>query len=112
LGVLLCDRLKALGWLSPSSAGCDETYDLTSNGTKAFAALGIDVAAMRMLRRRFAFACLDWSERRSHLGGAVGAALLKLALQRKWVVQDPGSRALAVTSLGRREMMTRFGLQV
>jgi DNA-binding transcriptional ArsR family regulator len=112
LGVLLCDRLKQLGWLSPSSAGQDETYDLTRSGANAFAALGIDVVALRMLRRRFAFACLDWSERRSHLGGAVGAALLKLALQRKWVVQDPGSRALAVTSLGRREMLTRFGLQV
>jgi hypothetical protein len=67
---------------------------------------------MHALRRRFACPCLDWSERRPHLGGALGAALLKLALKRKWVVQDLDSRALDVTSFGRREMMTRFGLQV
>ena len=90
----------------------DNAYDLTPNGTKAFEALGIDIEATRTLRRRFAFACLDWSERRPHVGGALGAALLKVALKRKWVIQDLDSRALGVTSLGRREMLTRFGLHV
>ena len=112
LGVSLHDRIKTLGWLSTSPSGCDDAYDLTQNGAAALEALGIDVAATRILRRRFAFACLDWSERRSHLGGAIGAVLLKLALKRRWVVQDLGSRALSVTSLGRREMLTRFGLHV
>jgi hypothetical protein len=65
-----------------------------------------------MLRRRFAFGCLDWSERRSHLGGALGAVLLKLALKKKWVVQDLDSRALRVTGVGQREMRSRFGLQI
>jgi DNA-binding transcriptional ArsR family regulator len=120
LGVSLHDRLRALGWIAPSSTGRTgahdrdaydlNDYDLTSKGTSAFQALGIDVAASRMLRRRFAFACLDWSERRSHLGGAIGAAFLKVALKRKWIVQDAGGRALSVTSLGRREMLARFGL--
>ena len=64
------------------------------------------------MRRRFAFGCLDWSERRYHLGGALGAAFLQLALKRRWVTQDLDSRALGVTSLGRREMLTRFGLHV
>jgi len=86
--------------------------DLTSDGTKAFEALGIDIQATRMLRRRFACACLDWSERRPHVGGALGAALLRVALERKWVVQDLDSRALGVTSLGRRETLTRFGLHL
>jgi len=67
--------------------------------------------ALRTLRRRFAYACLDWSERRPHIAGALGGAILKTALQRKWVSQDFDSRALSVTSLGRREMLTRFGLQ-
>ena len=60
--------------------------------------------------RRFACGCLDWSERRPHVGGALGAAILKLALKRRWVRQDLDSRALGITSLGRREMQTRFGL--
>src|ERR1700730_1533967 len=109
LSVSLHDRVKAVCWLA-GGAGADNAYDLTPDGAKAFAALGIDIEATRMLRRRFAYACLDWSERRPHVGGAVGAALLKVALKRKWVIQDLDSRALTVTRVGRREMLTRFGL--
>ncbi len=112
VGVLLHDRFKALEWLSADSTGSNNAYDLTVDGTKAFDALGIDLEATRTLRRRFACACLDWSERRPHVGGALGAALLKVALKRKWVTHDLDSRALGVTSLGRREMLTRFGLHV
>jgi DNA-binding transcriptional ArsR family regulator len=112
VGVLLHDRFKTLRWLSPGSTGSDNAYDLTAAGTKAFETLGIDLDATRAVRRRFAFACLDWSERRPHVGGALGAALLKVALKRKWVVQDLDSRALSITSLGRREILTRFGLTV
>jgi DNA-binding transcriptional ArsR family regulator len=110
-GVALHDRFRALGWLSDGENGSDNSYDVTLNGAKAFAALGIDIKAIRKLRRRFACGCLDWSERRHHVGGALGAAILKTALKRKWVVQDLDSRALEVTSLGRREMLKRFGLQ-
>jgi hypothetical protein len=92
-----------LRWLSA-------TYDLTPKGTEAFESLGIDIAETRALRRRFACACLDWSERRPHIGGALGAAVLKVALTRKWVIQDLDSRALSITSVGRREMLARFGL--
>ncbi len=109
LGVSLHDRFKILGWLSASS-GDDNAYDLTPRGAKSLEALGIDVQATRTLRRRFAYACVDWSERRPHVGGAVGAALLNVALKRNWLIQDLDSRALTVTKLGRREFLTRFGL--
>ena len=117
LGVLLHDRLVTLGWLSasPNSRGAADRgtrYDLSPQGTKALEALGIDVDATRRLRRRFACPCLDWSERRPHVGGALGAALLKVALRRKWVVPDLASRALDITSFGRRELWARFGLHV
>jgi DNA-binding transcriptional ArsR family regulator len=112
LGVALHDRLAAAGWLSAHSKNGGKAYDLSLNGTQAFEALGIDIEAVRKLRRRFAYSCVDWSERRPHLGGALGAALLQLALGRKWVLQDLDSRALAVTSLGRREMLARFGVRV
>jgi hypothetical protein len=104
LGVSLHDRLQERGWLAAA-------YDLTPQGAKALGALGIDIDATRALRRRFAFPCLDWSERRPHLGGALGAALLKVVLKRKWVVQDLDSRALTITSLGRREMSVLWGRQ-
>jgi DNA-binding transcriptional ArsR family regulator len=102
LGVELHDRFQALQWLS-------RAYVLTAAGTKALAALGVDVEATRTLRRRFAYPCLDWSERRPHLGGALGAALLMLALRKKWVLQDLDSRSLTVTPKGRRELDTYFG---
>ncbi len=112
VGVSLHDRFKSLGWLSEGPKGKDNAYELTPAGTKGLEALGIDIEANRGLRRRFACACLDWSERRPHLGGALGAALLKVALKRKWVIEDLDSRALGVTSVGRREMLSRFGVQV
>jgi DNA-binding transcriptional ArsR family regulator len=110
VAVSLHDRFKAMGWLSTGPAGSDQAYELTRPGTKAIQDLGIDLEATRRLRRRFACACLDWSERRPHVGGALGAALLKLALTKKWVTQDLDCRALAITSLGRREMLIHFGL--
>jgi len=109
LGVSLHDQFQWQGWLS---AGSGDAYDVTAKGMKAFESLGMDLEETRSLRRRFAYACLDWSERRPHLGGALGAALLKVALKRKWLTEDLDSRALGVTSFGRREMMTRFGVHV
>jgi DNA-binding transcriptional ArsR family regulator len=109
LGVSLHDRFAALEWLRPSAAA-DHAYELTPAGVRGFASLGIDIVATRALRRRFAYACVDWSERRPHLAGAIGAALLHTALKRRWIVQDLDSRALTVTGSGRREMHARFGL--
>jgi DNA-binding transcriptional ArsR family regulator len=111
LGVALHDRLQEIGWLSivPPNGGA---YDLTEEGGRALDGLGVDIDAVRRLRRRFAYGCLDWSERRPHVGGAVGAALLRITVKKKWVVRDLDSRALRVTSVGQRELRARFGLQI
>jgi DNA-binding transcriptional ArsR family regulator len=108
VGVALHDRFLGLGWLKAGAT--DGAYDVTRDGAKGFAALGVDLEAACCLRRRFAFSCLDWSERRPHLGGALGAAVLTVALRRKWVTQDLDSRALSVTAGGRREMGNRLGV--
>jgi DNA-binding transcriptional ArsR family regulator len=110
LAVNLHDRFVASRWIRTSHAG--DAYDLTCEGSRVFAALGIDVDLARAQRRRFAYGCLDWSERRPHLGGALGAALLSLALSRKWVARQFETRALTVTPLGRRELQVRFGLRL
>lgn len=109
LGVMLHERFQTLGWLSRPRPE-DHACDVTSKGAAAFHALGIDVELCRTLRRRFAYACLDWSERRPHLAGALGAAFLDTALDRGWVTQDPDSRSLEVTTRGRREFRSRFGI--
>jgi DNA-binding transcriptional ArsR family regulator len=114
IAVSLHDRLLALRWLSGSSPahGASDSYDITPTGAAKLEALGIDVGSTRALRRRFAFACVDWSERRPHIGGALGAALRELAMRRGWIAQDLDSRILRVTGAGRREMQARFGVRV
>jgi len=107
LGVRLHDRFVASSWLTADGT----SYETTSAGETALSTLGIDVNVLRAQRRRFAFACLDWSERRAHLGGALAAAVLELALRRRWISREPGSRALSVTPLGRRDMARRFGVR-
>lgn len=111
LGVALHDRIRIMGWLEGDSSDANP-YELTARGATGLRGLGVDVEAARALRRRLAFACVDWSERRPHLGGALGAALLKVALKRRWVTQELDSRILSVTMLGRREMLARFGLKL
>ena len=111
LGVALHDRFQALGWLEATGEK-EDGYDLTPRGVKGFEALGMDIEAVRSLRRRFAYGCLDWSERRPHVGGALGAGLLAAALKRKWVVKDLDCRALEITRWGRREMLERLGVRV
>lgn len=108
VAVRLHDHFAAQGWLA---AGAGKEYALTTAGEQHFGQLGLDLAAMRKLRRRFACPCLDWSERRPHLGGALGAALLQLALKQGWVEQDLDSRALSLPARGQRQMLAAFGLE-
>ncbi len=111
LGVSLFDRLATLGWLQTHPRSADAACDLTADGARALASLGVDVAAARARRRRFAYGCVDWSERRPHLGGALGAALLDVALERQWVRRERDTRALALTAIGRRVLLSRFGIR-
>jgi hypothetical protein len=67
------------------------------------------VAAIRGARRATARACLDWSERRPHVAGALCATLLRELLRRRWLRRLPGGRALAVTSAGRAGFEAPWG---
>ncbi len=109
LGVRIHERLQALGWLQ---RGAGREYAVTAAGEAGLEALGVDVAAARVGRRRFAFGCLDWTERRWHLAGALGAEVLAMALRRGWVRREAETRALAVTRTGRRALAARLGMQL
>jgi DNA-binding transcriptional ArsR family regulator len=110
-GVAVHDRLQSLGWLRGTAPSVNE-YEVSAEAMRVFRELGIDVAGASALRRRFACGCLDWSERRFHLGGALGAAFLAMARHRKWVRPHLDSRALTITDLGRRELRSRFGVEL
>ena len=108
LGVGLHDRFKELGWLIDCSP---KRCEVSPDGVKAFEKLGIDLAETSASRRRFAYECLDWSERQPHLAGALGAALLRIILKKRWVTQHLDSRALSITAIGSRELEKGFGLR-
>jgi DNA-binding transcriptional ArsR family regulator len=111
IAVALHDQFLRERWLIADPPAGIDAYNITRSGLKTLERLGIDVAAARALRRRLAYACLDWSERRPHLAGALGAALLQHAVTKKWVVRDLNTRALYLTKLGEREMASQLGLK-
>ncbi|SOH92502.1 DNA-binding transcriptional regulator, ArsR family [Monaibacterium marinum] len=89
LGVQLHDRLIEIGHL---------TADLTPTppGLTAFDALGIDIPALQRARRPLCRACLDWSERRTHLAGGLGAALFTAFEDRAWIRRVSGTRIVEI----------------
>jgi hypothetical protein len=107
--VLLHDRMIEAGWLLETD---EQVYQMSASGEALFEGLGIEVKDLSTLRRRFACPCLDWSMRRPHLGGSLGAALLKTAITRKWVTQDLDSRVLTLTATGRKELSRRFAVEL
>jgi DNA-binding transcriptional ArsR family regulator len=108
LGVLLHDRLLRLGWVLQAGKGA--AYSISEKGRSRLGGIGIDVGELERRRRRFAFGCLDWSERRFHIGGSLGEAILSLALRRKWLVREVDGRGLAPTAFGRQEFHRHFGV--
>jgi DNA-binding transcriptional ArsR family regulator len=115
-GVALADGLVAAGTLELG----DGAFALTRRGARDLAAFGLDVDAILGARRATARACVDWSERRPHVGGALGAALLDALLRRRWVARAPqaaGARAtrgrvLRVTDAGRAGLSAAFGVEL
>ena len=82
----------------------EREYALGRGGARWFGALGVDVEALRVSRRSFARRCLDWTERRPHLAGALGAALFSRMLDLGWIARRRDSRVVRVTHLGEREL--------
>ncbi len=108
VGVALTDALLDRGWAQPDRDG----LDLSPAGVAGLAAAGVDVAGARAGRRAFARLCLDWTERRPHLAGALGAAIATTALDAGWVRRTAGGRAVAVTPEGRKALADVLGVPV
>lgn len=108
LGVALTDALGRQGVIEAD----DDHYRLTGPGQRRLEDLGIDVDALRGRRRAFARPCLDWTERRPHLAGALGAGIAERFLERRWVTRMPSTRALRVTETGRQHLRDEFCLNL
>lgn len=99
MGVQLYDSLVAQGYIKIQ----DNVPLLTPSGEKLMVEFGIDLAALRKLRRPLCKSCLDWSVRRSHLAGALGTALLNRFFELGWAERIESSRIIAFSAKGERE---------
>jgi DNA-binding transcriptional ArsR family regulator len=108
-GVALLDALLRERVLTGDGTELPAAFEVTTAGESALAGFGVDVPAARRSRRRFAGACLDWTQRRPHLSGALGAAITWRLLQLGWIEQGPGQRAIRVTPAGHDGLTGTFG---
>jgi hypothetical protein len=90
----------------------DEGGEVTDAGTAFLGEFGVALADARKSRRPFCRPCLDWSERRPHLAGALGAALLARSFDLGWVARVRDTRAIAITPRGRQGYQASFGIDV
>ena len=108
LGVSLADALERDRLLAP----LEEGWGLTPEGERRFARLGIELEELRRQRRAFVRPCQDWTERRPHVAGALGAGIARRFFELGWVQRRPGSRALRITDEGRRGLLASFAVRV
>jgi DNA-binding transcriptional ArsR family regulator len=108
LGVQVTERLLERRALERVEGG----FAVTEAGAELLAAYGIDVVELARRRRAFCRACLDWTERRHHLAGSVGAALLSRFLEDRLLRRLPTSRALVMTAEGSGVFGREWGIEV
>jgi DNA-binding transcriptional ArsR family regulator len=106
LGVALSEALVARGMLRLR----DGVFIVTRKGEAAFGDLGVDLTVVRLRKRAFAIPCLDWTERRMHLAGALGAALCDRFMTLGWVERPGPGREVVLTTTGAGMIRSRFGV--
>jgi DNA-binding transcriptional ArsR family regulator len=107
MGVALYEALVKAHWLSQREG----EVSLTKRGREALGAFGLDIEALEGANRPLCRACLDWSVRRNHLAGSLGAGLLQHIYAQGWARRRHGTRAVAFTSAGERAFQRAFGIE-
>jgi DNA-binding transcriptional ArsR family regulator len=108
LGVDILDALLDLCWLLPATPG----LDVTQKGSAGFRNMGIDTDALKGQRRALTRSCLDWTERRPHLAGALGASIATACLDHQWIQRRPRQRGLDITPAGSSALSDLLDIQV
>jgi DNA-binding transcriptional ArsR family regulator len=104
--VQVCEAMLKARWLTAEA----RDFRVTRLGEKELAALDVDLTSARRSRRVFARACVDLTQRRPHIGGALGAALLDLYVARGWILRARGSRVVNLTPKGQEAFRRTFGM--
>jgi DNA-binding transcriptional ArsR family regulator len=108
VGVALTDKILEIGLIT--EAGRD--FIVTDDGAKWFRDFGIDLNGIGRGRRHFARQCLDWSERRHHMAGALGAAVTSRLFELEWIKRIPDYRAVRVTNIGFQGFEQELGISL
>lgn len=108
LAVELTQKLVERGVLRISGAD----YSVTRKGAEWLKDFGIEVEEAKQRRRAFARQCLDWSERRHHIAGALGAAILARLFELNWIARQRTGRAVRLTHTGQRELHKEFNIRL
>jgi DNA-binding transcriptional ArsR family regulator len=94
---------------APQAAVRPEAFEVTADGMATLTSFGLNIGALEKTRRRFAGACLDWTERKPHLNGALGAAMTARLLGLGWIERGTRRRAVRVTPAGHEGLKVTFG---
>jgi DNA-binding transcriptional ArsR family regulator len=108
VGVAITERLVEKEMINDA----DQGYDITLKGEKWLNTLNISVRDLQKQKRVFARKCLDWSERRYHVSGSLGAALLDKMIELKWIKKVSNSRRVLVTPFGQEKMYETLRLSL
>jgi DNA-binding transcriptional ArsR family regulator len=108
LGVALSQALVERAALATVDGG----YLVTAEGECWLEQLGVESAALQKRGQIFAPSHIDWSERRHHVGGVLGAALAQRFFDLGWMRRVPSSRAVRLTATGREAVCARFGVRL
>jgi DNA-binding transcriptional ArsR family regulator len=95
-----------------SAPGHEIDYRLTTHGANMLREFGVDLDTLRARRRPLIRYCLDWTEQRHHLAGALGAAIADRLFELNWVRHAPTHRAVQLTDAGRAGLVTSFGIRL
>ncbi len=107
VSVGVCEALQSRKFLDKNS------FALNEAGENFLSDLGIDFGPMKANRKRpLVRKCLDWTERRFHLAGSLGGALLDLFRRRGWLKRHPGSRLVTITAEGKQALQDIFGVRI
>jgi len=117
-GVELLAGLLRLAWIEEKSgrtSGGDASalrFEITGAGARALGSFGLDMLQIRRSRRHFAGACIDWTQRRRHLNGALAAAITSRLFDLGWIESGPRRRSVRVTPAGFEGLASTFGMEL
>ena len=117
-GVELFDGMLRCGLLEEKSGRTDQgdasshRYEVTGAGAKELGSLGLNLLQLRRARRHFAGSCIDWTQRRRHLNGALGAAITSRMFELGWIERGPRRRSVRVTPVGIEGLASTFGVDL